>query len=325
MQLLNVSGTRNESQLQYITILTELHNTTIPTSPVCLRAPFFFLLFNATSSNITDMASCNSSVFTCIISQCWNGTDDSAVVLRIPTNIPIPVVVDTGDFPVTRLFRHRRDFGITAALITAITLSATAATTAAIAMSAQVQTAEVINGVVEKTAAALMTQKSIDGHLKAGILVVNRRVDLLQEQIDDLVSLTSIGCIHSLSALCITSRMAENFTAHGNLSWQLSAYLNGNWSRELENLTDTLTRQIAAVNTTCLELPTVNSILSTLQQALSFLKEWAGVGAMFSMMLLAILVCLWCLYRTRMSQKYQAAMVCRRLPPLRWVSPPKYG
>ncbi|MGE9640670.1 hypothetical protein ACQP3J_26810, partial [Escherichia coli] len=87
----------------------------------------------------------------------------------------------------------KRDFGITAALVTAITLSAALATTAAVAMAAQVQSAETVNDIVEKTATTLTTLRSIDGHLKAGILTVNQRVDLLQEQVDDLVTLTSIG------------------------------------------------------------------------------------------------------------------------------------
>lgn len=219
------------------------------------------------------MAPCNSS-FECILSQCWKSTSDSAVAMRIPTNVPVPVLVDTGSFPITSLFRQKRYFGITAAIITAITISAAAAISAvAIAMSAQVQTAEGVNSVVEKTATALTTQKSIDRHLKAGILVVNQRVNILQEQVDDLVMLTSVGCIYSLSALCVNSRMVENFTKESNLSWQLSAYLTGNWSLELENLTELLTQQIVVVNATRLDLPTVDSILSTFRQAFNFIKE----------------------------------------------------
>ena len=103
--------------------------------------------------------------------------------------------------------------------------------TAAVAMAATTQIAETVNEIVEKTASTMTTLKSIDGHLKADILTVNQRVDLLQEQVDDLVTLTSIGCIHSLSSLRITSRLVENFTQNSNLSWQLSAYLQGKWMR----------------------------------------------------------------------------------------------
>lgn len=43
------------------------------------------------------------------------------------------------------LFRQHRDFGITAAMITAIAVSATAATAAAISLSTTVQTAHALN------------------------------------------------------------------------------------------------------------------------------------------------------------------------------------
>ncbi|XP_035301772.1 uncharacterized protein LOC118238940 [Cricetulus griseus] len=296
IRLLNVSGTRDEKgpSLKNLSIHKALNNLTVPASPVCLKAPFFFLLSNATDAT-KEVISCNSTDVSCIASQCWNGSANTAVVMRIPMYVPIPVKVDTGTFPITEIIRTKRDFGITAALVTAITLSAAAATTAAVAMAAQVQSAETVNDIVEKTATTLTTLRSIDGHLKAGILTVNQRVDLLQEQVDDLVTLTSIGCIHSFSSLCITSRMANNFTENSNLSWQLSAYLQGNWSQQFENLTDTLTQQIIAVNATRLSLPTVNTLLTTLKRAFSLVKEWAGIGVMFSMMLLAIFVCLWTL------------------------------
>ncbi|ERE71779.1 Retroviral envelope protein containing protein [Cricetulus griseus] len=241
--------------------------------------------------------------------QCWNGSANTAVVMRVRTFVPILVKVDTGTFPIMEIIRTKWDFVITAALVTAITLSAAAATTAAVAMAAQVQTSETINDIVEKMATTLTTLKSIDGHLKSGILIVNQRVDLLQEQVDDFVTLTSIGCVHFLSSLCITSRLANNFTENSNLSWQLSAYLQGNWSQQFEKLTDTLTQQIVAVNATRLSLPTVNALLTTFKQAFGYLKEWAGVGVLLSMMLLAIVVCLCCLCRIRKSQKSQAAML----------------
>ena len=140
--------------------------------------------------------------------------------MRVPTYVPIPVRVDTGTFPIAHLLRTKWDFGITAALVSAIAVSAAAAMTAAVAMAATTQIAETVNEIVERTASTMTTLKSIDGHLKAGILTVNQRVDLLQEQVDDLVTLTSVGCIHSLSSLCITSRLAENFTK--NVTWASS-------------------------------------------------------------------------------------------------------
>ena len=131
--------------------------------------------------------------------------------MRVPTYVPIPVRVDPSTFPITHLLRTKWDFVITASLVSASAVSAAAATTATVAMAATTQIAEAVNKIVERMASTMTTLKSIDGHLKAGILTVNQRVNLLQEQVDDLVTLTSVGCIHSLSSLCITSRLAENF------------------------------------------------------------------------------------------------------------------
>lgn len=123
IRLLNVSGSYNSERLFNITIHKELHNLSIPASPVCVKPPFFFLLFNVT--NITaSIVPCNKSDFKCILSQCWNGTSDSAVVMCITTYVPIPVVIDTGKLSMIALFRQKRDFGLTAAIIMAITLSA---------------------------------------------------------------------------------------------------------------------------------------------------------------------------------------------------------
>lgn len=87
-------------------------------------------------------------------------------------------------------------------------------------MAAQVQSAETVNDIVEKPATTLTTLRSTDGHLKAGILTVNQRVDLLQEQVDDLVTLTSIGCIHSFSSLC---HLQDGQQFHGEQQPELAA------------------------------------------------------------------------------------------------------
>lgn len=107
------------------------------------------MLANVTNTT-ENTVSCNNSEITCLTSQCWNGTYDTAVVMRVPTYVPIPVKVDTGTFPVSILHRTRRDFRIMAALVTTIAVSAAAAMTAAVAMAATIQTAEIVNKIVEK-------------------------------------------------------------------------------------------------------------------------------------------------------------------------------
>ncbi|KAK7806233.1 hypothetical protein U0070_008896 [Myodes glareolus] len=83
--------------------------------------------------------------------------------------------------------------------------------------------------------------------------------------------------------------MAENFTKNSNLSWQLSAYLQENWSKEFENLTDNLNNQIISLNATRLELPTADAFLNMLKQTFSYFKEWVGIGSLTDLMVLAFL------------------------------------
>lgn len=55
-------------------------------------------------------------------------------------------------------------------------------------------------------------------------MVVNQRIDLVQEQIDVLWQLAQLGCEWKMSGLCVTSVQYENFTHAANLSKQLSSF-----------------------------------------------------------------------------------------------------
>ena len=73
----------------------------------------------------------------CWMSQCWNSRWAScAMVARVPRWVPVPV-----DTPSTlSLFRQKRDFSITAAVVVVISAAAIAATAAGIAMPQSKQT-----------------------------------------------------------------------------------------------------------------------------------------------------------------------------------------
>ena len=94
--------------------------------------------------------------------------------MKLPTFVPIPVEADPETFPIFKLIRHKRDFGITATIIIAIVASSVAATTVAIAMTNQVQTAEAVNNIVEQTATALTTQEEFNAHLASGLLIAKK-------------------------------------------------------------------------------------------------------------------------------------------------------
>jgi hypothetical protein len=62
----------------------------------------------------------------------------------------VPVEADPEKFPLMSLVRQKRDFGITANIVTAIVVSAASAVTAGIAMANQVNTADTISQIAEK-------------------------------------------------------------------------------------------------------------------------------------------------------------------------------
>jgi hypothetical protein len=66
------------------------------------------------------------------LAECWQGNKNTDVVVKLPTFVPIPVETDPETFPIFNLIRYKSDFGITAAIITAIGASDVAAITAAI-------------------------------------------------------------------------------------------------------------------------------------------------------------------------------------------------
>jgi hypothetical protein len=102
---------------------TLVNQNNYPPTPVCVYPPFLFIL-----SNDSFEVCFNDS---CWISQCWDVTKDTcAMVARIPRWIHIPV-----ETPFTlSLFRQKRAFGISAAVILSISASAGAATAAGYSM-----------------------------------------------------------------------------------------------------------------------------------------------------------------------------------------------
>lgn len=192
--------------------------------------------------------------------------------------------VDSNNLPV--LLRHKRDFGITAAVIAAIAASTAAA---AMALTTSVQTAATLNNVTGLVAEALATQDQINGHLHAGILIVNQRVDLVQEQVDILGSLLAIGCIRNMPGLCVTP------------------VTYGTWNLKFQNLTRQLRAQIVTLNATKGPIASVQDWLNMLQQSVSFLKQWAGLGALAILLVIAnVFMIRWfCSLRRRQRRQQQ--------------------
>ena len=77
-------------------------------------------------------------------------------------------------------------------------------------------------------------EEGINTNLKAGILMVNQRVDWLQEQMNILEQLVFASCITHMAGMCVTSVQYQNFSRAANLSRAIGAMLLGNWSHDLD-------------------------------------------------------------------------------------------
>ena len=121
-----------------------------------------------------------------------------------------------------------------------------------------------------------MYKASINGQIKGGLMVVNQRIDLVQEQIDTLWQIAQLGCEWKVSGLCVTSVYYNNYSQAANLSKELSSYLTGNWSRSFDSLMKELRVSITMVNSPRVDALLAEGFSSWILQAMSHLKEWAG-------------------------------------------------
>ena len=97
------------------------------------------------------------------------------MVVQIPHWIPVSV-----ETPSTlSLFRQKRDFGITATMIIAISASAAAATASGYTMANTVQAGTKLNQLSVDLADAINVQTSASTQLKGGLMILNQRLDLV--------------------------------------------------------------------------------------------------------------------------------------------------
>lgn len=123
-------------------------NVSFKATPVCMWPPYVFIVYNGSYDD--NVVNCSSG--SCFYSMCWNVSAYSlAVVTRMPHFVPGPVQAPSA----MTLFRQKRDFGITAAIVSAIAISAAAATAAAVSLTSVVQTAAAVNSLSAGVAEAL--------------------------------------------------------------------------------------------------------------------------------------------------------------------------
>ncbi|XP_063138775.1 uncharacterized protein LOC120100799 [Rattus norvegicus] len=99
--LYNVSATRkNDTRLTNIQYNNLLEHNTATSISVCVRSPFFFLISTNVSNGVLN---CNSSDVVCYLAECWDSTNDTTVMVKIPSFVPIPVEANPDSFPILNL------------------------------------------------------------------------------------------------------------------------------------------------------------------------------------------------------------------------------
>ena len=131
-----------------------------------------------------------------------------------------------------------------------------------------VQTAAAVNNLSTGVAEALDVQGNINCQLKAGILLLNQRVDLVQEQGDVLVELAQLDCEWKYSGLCVTSILFVNASCAAHLSHTISQYLTGNWSQHFDGLVRELRQSIVHINSTHVDTYMVEGLASWIYSCL---------------------------------------------------------
>jgi hypothetical protein len=108
----------------------------------------------------------------------------------------VPVEADPKKFPIMSLVRQKRGFKITAAIFTAIVVSATLAVTTKTAMTNQINTANTISQITTTTTTtttttkpseALLTLQRANSHIASGLMLVNQRIDILQHNMEQMM------------------------------------------------------------------------------------------------------------------------------------------
>jgi hypothetical protein len=124
----------------------------------------------------------------------------------------------------------------------------------ALALSTTVQTTQTINELSMMVTTALDKQAIANSQIQGGLMLINQRINIVQEQVDILWQLAQVGCEYKMTGLCVTSVQFESFTRAANLSKNLSCYMLQNWTMQFEQTLRELRVAILQVNSTCLNL-----------------------------------------------------------------------
>jgi MAD (mothers against decapentaplegic) family protein 1 len=177
------------------------------------------------------------------------------MLAKITRWVPVPVEIPS----TITLHRQKRDFGITAAVVMTMAASAAAATAARIAMATSVQSSTTVQQLSSSVAEAIDQHSVLSAQLQSGLMIVNQRIDLVEERREILLQLAQLGCDKKSGALCITSVQYENWTHAANLSKKLSLFLTGNCEGFDEKL-EALRTAVMTINSTRVDPSLIDGI-----------------------------------------------------------------
>jgi hypothetical protein len=209
-------------------------------------------------------------------------------------------------------------------LVMAFTASHIRKVTARIAMAYQVNTADTISQITKKnkknkktknkkkkTSKTLLTLQRVDSHIASGLMLVNQRVDILQHNMEQIIDVIQMSCVTSTLHVYITPVRCINNSFIK--STDLSNYLKGNWSKELERLQMKLQIQILNLNGTRVEPVTLRDFTSWLTSTFSYFKEWVGVVLFCAAICCRLVFMLWLVCQFRTQQKHDKVIITQAL------------
>ncbi|XP_069920459.1 uncharacterized protein [Oryctolagus cuniculus] len=210
-----------------------------------------------------------------------------AVVVRIPTWVPVRVLVREQDFAVA--LRNQRDFGATAIVVAIIVALSAGAAAIGMAVS-QASTLSTLDNITKNTAAVLEHQQEMDLRLYTGLRMLNQHVDVMQEELDLLGALAGMPCLLQSMSTCVTPFKAAECSHLANDSKALGKMINTTWNRNFTLLLNKLRRDILWLRETSPSGTTIWSPFATLGswfgKSWNTVKEWVAIWALFIMVLL---------------------------------------
>ena len=64
-------------------------------------------------------------------------------------------------------------------------------------MAYQVNSADTISQITERTSEELLTLQRVDSHIASGLMLVNQRVDILQHNVEQMMDVIQMSCVAS--------------------------------------------------------------------------------------------------------------------------------